>query len=64
VDDLIEGLARMMSSDQTGETNIDNPNEFTMLQLAQLIRNKINPSLNIIKQPLPKDDPSQLQPMI
>ena len=64
VDDLIEGLIRLMNSDQTGPINIGNPNEFTMLQLAQLIRNKINPSLPIIKKPLPEDDPMQRQPMI
>ena len=64
VDDLIEGLIRLMNSDQTGPINIGNPNEFTMLQLAQLIRNRINPSLPIIKKPLPEDDPMQRQPMI
>ena len=64
VDDLIEGLIRLMNSDQTGPINIGNPNEFTMLQLAQLIINKINPSLPIIKKPLPEDDPMQRQPMI
>ena len=64
VDDLIEGLIRLMNSDQTGPINIGNPNEFTILELAQLIRNKINPSLPIIKKPLPEDDPMQRQPMI
>ena len=64
VDDLIEGLIRLMNSDQTGPINIGNPNEFTILKLAQLIRNKINPSLPIIKKPLPEDDPMQRQPMI
>ena len=64
VDDLIEGLIRLMNSDQTGPINIGNPNEYTMLELAQLIRNKINPSLPIIKKPLPEDDPMQRQPMI
>ena len=64
VDDLIEGLIRLMNSDQTGPINIGNPNEFTILQLAQLIRNKINPSLPIIKKPLPEDDPMQRQPII
>ena len=64
IDDLIEGLIRLMNSDQTGPINIGNPNEFTILQLAQLIRNKINPSLPIIKKPLPEDDPMQRQPII
>ena len=64
VDDLIEGLIRLMNSNQTGPINIGNPNEFTMLQLAQLIRNKINPSLPVIKKTLPEDDPMQRKPII
>ncbi len=64
VDDLIEGLIRMMNSTQTGPINIGNPNEFKILQLAELIIDKINPSLSIIKKQLPEDDPMQRQPVI
>ena len=64
VDDLIEGLIRLMNSDYTSPINIGNPTEFTMLQLAELVRNKINPRLSIIHKDLPKDDPMQRQPII
>lgn len=47
VDDLAEGLIRLMNSDYTNPVNIGNPNEFTMLQLAVLVKNKIDPSLPI-----------------
>jgi UDP-glucuronate decarboxylase len=53
-----------MNSDYTNPVNIGNPDEFTMLQLAELIRNKINPSLPIIHKELPEDDPMQRQPII
>ena len=64
VDDLIEGIIRMMNSTQTGPINIGNPNEFKILKLAELIIDKINPSLSIIKKQLPEDDPMQRQPVI
>ena len=64
VDDLIEGLIRLMNSDYTNPVNIGNPDEFTILQLAELIRHKINPSLPIIHKELPEDDPMQRQPII
>ena len=64
VDDLIEGLIRLMNSDYTSPINIGNPTEFTMLQLAELVRNKINPRLSIIHKDLPQDDPMQRQPII
>ena len=64
VDDLIEGLIRLMNSNYTSPVNIGNPNEFTILQLAELIRHKINPSLPIIHKELPEDDPMQRQPII
>ena len=64
VDDLIEGLIRLMNSNYASPVNIGNPNEFTILQLAELIRHKINPSLPIIHKELPEDDPMQRQPII
>jgi UDP-glucuronate decarboxylase len=44
--------------------NIGNPGEFTIRQLAELVRSKINPALPLIEQPLPADDPLQRQPVI
>ena len=64
VDDLIEGLIRLMNSEHTGPINIGNPEEFTIHELAQLVRNQINPELKIINQSLPQDDPLQRQPLI
>ena len=64
MDDLIEGMIRLMNGGKTGPINIDNPNEFTICQLAELVRDQINPNLELISKPLPQDDPLQLQPVI
>jgi UDP-glucuronate decarboxylase len=64
VDDLIEGMIRLMNSDHTGPMNIGNPDEFTIRQLATMVRDRINPDLAIVHQPLPQDDPLQRQPVI
>lgn len=64
VDDLVEGMIRLMNGDHSGPINIGNPTEFTIRQLAELVRAKINPDLELIFKPLPEDDPLQRQPMI
>ena len=64
VDDLVEGLIRLMNGDHIGPINIGNPTEFTIRQLAELVRERINPSLSLINEPLPADDPLQRQPVI
>lgn len=66
VDDLIEGMIRMMNTgdDFIGPVNIGNPNEFTMLQLAQKIIDLTESDSKIIFMPLPEDDPLQRQPVI
>ena len=66
VDDLIEGMVRLMnSSDEfTGPVNIGNPDEFTMLKLAEKIIDLTNSSSGIVYRPLPSDDPLQRRPMI
>ena len=64
VDDLVEGLLKLMEGDQSGPINLGNPDEFTIRQLAEKIKSKINPSLTCIEQPLPQDDPLQRQPEI
>ena len=66
VDDLVEGMLRMMgtSDDFTGPVNIGNPIEFTMLELAQLVLEMTSSKSEIIHLPLPKDDPVQRQPNI
>ncbi|MBW6485039.1 MAG: SDR family oxidoreductase [Syntrophobacterales bacterium] len=66
VDDLIYGLIRMMNSPEgfTGPVNIGNPQEFTILQLAQKIIDITNSSSKIVFLPLPQDDPTQRRPDI
>jgi UDP-glucuronate decarboxylase len=66
VDDLIEGLIRMMNSANEfyGPVNIGNPAEFSILQLAQIIIKLTNSTSMIEFQPLPEDDPVQRKPDI
>lgn len=66
VDDLVEGMIRMMntSDDFTGPVNIGNPKEFTMLELAKIVLELTGSKSKIVKLPLPKDDPTQRQPNI
>ena len=66
VDDLLEGMIRLMNSreDFTGPVNIGNPNEFTMLELAEKVIRLTGTKSKIIHMPLPADDPTQRQPNI
>lgn len=66
VDDLVEGMIRMMNSadDFLGPVNIGNPHEFTMLELAQAVIELTSSNSKIIHMPLPQDDPKQRQPDI
>lgn len=66
VDDLIEGMVRMMNTDDSiiGPINIGNPNEFTILELAKKIIELTGSKSKIIFKPLPSDDPTQRQPNI
>ncbi|MCP4624843.1 MAG: SDR family oxidoreductase [bacterium] len=66
VDDLIEGFVRMMAApdDFTGPANLGNPNEFSILELAEKIINLTGSTAKIVHQPLPADDPLQRQPNI
>ncbi|MCM1216722.1 MAG: SDR family oxidoreductase [Lachnospiraceae bacterium] len=66
VDDLIEGMVRMMDSrdDLTGPVNLGNPGEFTMLQLADMVIRLTGSGSRIVHRPLPQDDPTQRRPVI
>ena len=66
VDDLVEGMIRMMASDDsfTGPVNLGNPNEFTMLELAENVLKLTTSKSKIVYRPLPQDDPMQRQPNI
>jgi UDP-glucuronate decarboxylase len=66
VDDMIDGLVRLMNSDDdfTGPVNIGNPGEYTILQLAEKIIEMTGSSSNLLFKPLPQDDPLQRKPDI
>jgi UDP-glucuronate decarboxylase len=66
IDDLIEGMVRMMASrdEFTGPVNIGNPNEFTINELAEKVIKLTGSRSKIKRMPLPPDDPSQRQPDI
>ena len=64
VTDLVDGLVKLMDGDHTGPINLGNPEEYTILELAQNIRDRINPEREISFQPLPQDDPRQRKPDI
>ena len=66
VDDLIEGMIRMMNSRDgfTGPVNLGNPGEFTMKQLADIVIELTHSSSKIVYMPLPSDDPTQRKPII
>ena len=66
VDDLIDGMVRLMESgdDFTGPVNIGNPREFTMLELAQVVLKVSDSNSELVFEPLPSDDPKQRRPDI
>ena len=64
VDDLIEGMILLMESNYQYPMNIGNPKEFSIKELANLIRNLVNPHLEFEYKELPEDDPKQRQPSI
>src|SRR5262249_44988322 len=64
VSDLIDGIYRLMNSDEHGPVNIGNPQEITILELAERVRALTDPSAPIIFEPLPQDDPKQRRPDI
>jgi len=66
VDDLIDGFVRLMESpdDLVGPINLGNPGEFTMIELAEAIRDLTGSRSQLVHEPLPPDDPKQRQPDI
>ena len=64
VDDLVEGIYRLLHSDYAEPVNIGNPDEITIRQFAEEIIQLTGTTQKIIYQPLPKDDPTQRQPDI
>ena len=66
VDDLIDGLVRLMKSDDsvTGPINLGNPTEFSVRELAEQLLAKLRSNAGIVLEPLPSDDPRQRKPDI
>jgi UDP-glucuronate decarboxylase len=64
VSDLVDGLMKLMNGDHMGPINLGNPEEYTILQLAEKIRDRLNPGQDISFKPLPQDDPRKRKPDI
>jgi UDP-glucuronate decarboxylase len=64
VDDLVEGIAKLIDSDVTDPVNLGNPGEFTIKELASLVLELTGSKSELKDMPLPKDDPLQRQPVI
>jgi len=66
VDELVEGILRLMTTEKgvTGPMNLGNPIEYTILEIAEIIIDQIGSKSKIIFEPLPEDDPKQRQPDI
>ena len=64
VDDLINGMMALMNSESRGPVNIGNDREFTILELAQKVIQKVDNNLKIVFKDLPEDDPLQRKPIL
>ena len=64
VDDLVEGLVRLLHSDESDPTNIGNPNEMTIRQFGEAILELTGSKSKFVEKPLPEDDPKVRQPDI
>lgn len=64
VSDLVEGLMRLMEGEHVGPFNLGNPGEFTMLELANVVQETIDPDAKIVYKPNTEDDPHKRKPDI
>ncbi len=64
VDDLVDGLIRLMDGDFIGPVNLGNPDEITVAELAETVRRLTGSDAHIVRQPAPPDDPRRRQPDI
>ncbi len=64
VSDLVDGLYRLMFSDERYPVNLGNPQELTIMEFAERIRTLVGNGLDIVHHPLPEDDPKRRQPDI
>ncbi len=64
VSDLVDGLMRLMNGDYISPVNLGNPDEYTILELAQTVQAMVNPDAELVYKPLPQDDPQRRKPDI
>ena len=64
MDDLVDGITKLLFSKLSGPVNIGNPKEFSILEFARLLRKTYDPTAKIVYKPLPQDDPKQRRPDI
>ncbi len=64
VEDEIRGIVGLLNSDYVGPVNVGNPNEFTILELAETVIDVTGSSSDVVFEPLPVDDPTQRKPDI
>ena len=64
VDDLVDGLFRLMTKVEIGPVNLGNPGEFTMIELAEQVIELTGSKSKLVRRPLPQDDPKQRRPDI
>ena len=64
VDDLVKGLFKLMNSNYSKPVNLGNPEEYTINEVANKIRNKINPNIKFNYKEMPEDDPLRRKPDI
>lgn len=64
ISDMIEGIVKMVESNEEGPINLGNPDEFTILELANLVKKITTSKSEIVFKPLPKDDPKMRRPDI
>jgi len=62
VDDEVEGLLRLLAADEVGPVNIGNPEEVTMLELAEAVQQAVGNHLGVVFHPRPVDDPNVRRP--
>ena len=64
VDDEVRGILALLDSDHVGPVNIGNPEEHTVLELAEMVLDVTGSASEIVRRPLPVDDPTQRKPDI
>lgn len=64
VDDMVDGLIRLMNGEYVGPVNLGNPEEYTIKQLAETVQEMVDPQATVTYEPVPSDDPRKRKPDI